>query len=320
MKFLTHIIFILKNIIRGTLTYIIPSIIQKRVGGGSSHSARYCYSVFMRHFVLLKESGLRDFPKVVAEIGPGESIGVGLAALIAGAERYYGFDVISYSIPEREEKIFEELIELFSKKTPIPDEHEFPAIKPILKTYSFPSHIFSDSYLENTLNPKRIEKIRQALKLKEKGSTGAVSYKAPWFEESITEKNSVDWIFSQAVMEHVEDLDGSYRSMATWLKKDGIMSHQIDFKSHGLSPFWNGHWSFSSIIWKLTKGNSPYLLNRKTYEEHCTYLKENHFHILYKQLIKMADGLSKKFLAKKYQKFSKDVLETAGAFIIIKKT
>lgn len=319
MKYLYHIFYTIKNLIRGALTYTIPSIIQKRVGGGSSHSARYCYSVFMRHFVLLKEKGLKDFPKVVAEIGPGESIGVGLAALIAGAERYYGFDVVSYSIPKREQKIFEELVELFSKKTPIPNEVEFPEIKPTLKTYDFPDQIFSANYLEKVLDPKRIEKFRQALRSKNGNTANVISYKVPWFEKSITEKNSVDWIFSQAVMEHVEDLEGSYTSMTTWLKKGGIMSHQIDFKSHGLSPFWNGHWTFPSLIWKIIKGNNPYLLNRKTYDEHLALLSKNSFSILHQHLIKKTDGFSKVFLAKDYQNFSKETLEIAGAFIIAKK-
>lgn len=319
MKKLSHLLLTFKEMLRGTLTYIVPSITHKRMGGGSSHSARYCYSVFMRHFVLLKESGLKDFPKIVAEIGPGESIGVGLAALIAGAKKYYGFDVVAYSIPEREQKVFEELVTLFANETPIPDEKEFPAVKPTLQSYDFPYHIFSKKYLKSILDSKRIDKLRKALNGKKEDLEKIISYKAPWVQENITAKNSVDWIFSQAVMEHVEDLNEAYNSMSIWLKKDGVMSHQIDFKCHGLSPVWNGHWAFSLPIWKIIKGKTPYLLNRKVYSEHLLFLTKYHFKTLFEQFSKNKTGFEKSFLAKEYQKFSKDDLETAGAFIISKK-
>ena len=40
---------------------------------------------------------LNGVPAVIAELGPGNSLGVGLAGLISGAEKYYGLDVVKYS-------------------------------------------------------------------------------------------------------------------------------------------------------------------------------------------------------------------------------
>ena len=47
-------------------------------GGGKTQNARYCYSVWMRHLVSACATG--GVPKVVAEIGPGRSVGCGIAA------------------------------------------------------------------------------------------------------------------------------------------------------------------------------------------------------------------------------------------------
>lgn len=46
--------------------------------------------------------------------------------------------------------------------------------------------------------------------------------------------NSVDFVFSQAVLEHVrrDEFDAHLRELHRILKPDGIMSHRIDFKDH----------------------------------------------------------------------------------------
>ena len=38
----------------------------------------------------------------------------------------------------------------------------------------------------------------------------------------------MDFLYSQAVLEHVEDLDNTYKAMQKWLKPSGFISHTID--------------------------------------------------------------------------------------------
>ena len=78
----------------GLATYV-PGYEYLEPTGGTS-SARYCYSVWLRHLVMAYDSGLLQRPPAtVAELGPGDSIGIGLAALLSGARKYHALDVVS---------------------------------------------------------------------------------------------------------------------------------------------------------------------------------------------------------------------------------
>ena len=127
---------------------------------GGTDFARYCYSVWLRHLTIAYENGLSTHPRIIAELGPGYSVGIGLAGLISGANKYYSFGVVKYSIINKNLKIFDEIAELFSKREDIPCEDEFPRVKPNLKSYIFPDHIFTDFHLEQCLKPERLSAIK----------------------------------------------------------------------------------------------------------------------------------------------------------------
>ena len=48
-------------------------------------------------------------------------------------------------------------------------------------------------------------------------------------------------VFYQAVLQHIDDLEETYKKIAQWLKPNGLMSHNIDFKSMGSADNWYGH-------------------------------------------------------------------------------
>ena len=68
--------FRIKPLVKGVLSFALPSLgtgHAARDYTGSTDLSEFCYSILLRHF---------------AELGPGSSIGVDLAALIAGAESF----------------------------------------------------------------------------------------------------------------------------------------------------------------------------------------------------------------------------------------
>lgn len=304
-------------LMKGALTFVLPKSLYMRKSGGS-HSARYCYSVFMRHLVKSNLEGLlQGPPKDVAELGPGDSLGTGLCALLAGAERYRGFDVVAFASMAGNLDVFEELITLFRNKAPIPDDKEFPRIKPKLGDYGFPHDILSDERLAINLNGSRLDSIRQDLL---NGGGKIVQYVAPWYEADLLERESIDWIFSQAVLEHVDDLETTYARFADWLKPGGIMTHQIDFKCHNLSPHWNGHWAAGPMEWRLARGRRAYLLNRQPLSVHQDFLRKSGFEILEQDVTIDETGRKRGQLPEAYQNLSDQDLITSGAFLVVQKT
>jgi hypothetical protein len=106
-------------LIRGLLSYILPRYIFEMPGSGGTYSAEYCYSVWLRHLTQLKKSNLikdiRDLNSI-AEIGPGDSLGIGIAGLFCGINEYFGFDVIKHANKESNIKIANELYKLFLER------------------------------------------------------------------------------------------------------------------------------------------------------------------------------------------------------------
>jgi len=124
----------------------VKKLLRKTTGG--TIESRYCYSVWMRH--LKNWNTINDkVPEIIAELGPGDSLGIGFAALLSGSKQIHSLDVVKYWDSKRNLKIFEELIELFKNRTNIPDNTEYPKVKPIIEDYSFPSKILSDNIRSN---------------------------------------------------------------------------------------------------------------------------------------------------------------------------
>lgn len=304
-----------KQLLYGISTYLPGLSRFHSKGTGGTNSARYCYAVWLRHFVMAIKNGLFPSPpQVIGELGPGDSIGIGLAALLSGAEMYYGIDVVEHASSQQNIRILDELVDLFRRKENIPDEQEFVNIKPLLDSHEFPSHILTNERLEHYLSEDRIKKIRNSLEnYNTKGSM--IRYVAPWYSASLIEKESVDMICSQAVLEHVDDLHSIYQTMYLWLKPEGCISHQIDFKSHGLADSWDGHWAFSDFIWKLMRGRRAYLLNREPHSTHIRHLKEAGFEIVCDKKIERPSEIRPEQLAAHFKNMSAEDKVTSGAFI-----
>lgn len=310
--------FIIKLLLKGLATRIprLYKPISKGTGGGAM-SARYCYSVWLRHLTMACKGGLSILPDTIAELGPGDSLGTGIAALLSGANKYYAFDVVEHVDNKRNIKILYELVDLFKKREKIPDETEFPKVRPYLESYKFPSHILTDKRLNDALKQDRIESIRNALLnlRNDDKSEIQISYFVPWHDPEIIKVETVDMVFSQAVMEHINDLSFTYKALYQWLRSGGFMSHQIDFSSHGTAKEWNGHWTYSDFIWKLIMGVRPYLINRQPHSSHISYLRRFGFEVVCDITSKDTSGIQRKHLASRFKNMSENDLITREAFI-----
>jgi hypothetical protein len=284
----------------------------RRARTGGTGSARYCYSVWLRHLVGLRRHGLGAAPWDVAELGPGDSIGIGIAALLSGARRYVGLDVVRYSDRASWGRILDEMIPLFASRAAIPGENEFPEVRPPLPSYDFPDECLPPL----DLSAERVRALRG--EITDPGSA-RVRLVCPWFAADQVEPSSIDVMYSQAVLEHVVDLDATYRAMFTWLKPGGYASHVIDFRAHHVSRRWNGHWRFPERLWRLAVGRREFVLNRRPVSYHLACIERAGFELLAKEVTRRHDGLSRRWLARPFRDFSDDDLHTSGAYVVLRK-
>ena len=119
-----------------------------------------------------------------------------------------------------------------------------------------------------------------------------IQYRAPWSTSGAVEHETLDLVYSQATLEHVDGLPEVYRAMYEWLKPGGYMSHQIDFKCHNSAREWNGHWAYSNLMWKLVRGKDVWLINRLPYSAHVELMEKAGFRIVGEQLVRRASGVS----------------------------
>lgn len=305
------------QIFKGALTYApgIQSLLDRR-GAGSTISASYCYGVWLKHLTLLWNSGMREIPNVVAEVGPGGSLGVGLAALLSGSNKCVALDVVEYANTQDNLRVFDELVTLFRARNARPTKG-WPDFDQHLPPSKFPEHILTDSVLEHSLSKDRVRAIREAISTPGKSVDGiSINYHVPWDHERTIKQNSIDLILSHSTMEHVENLERSYNAMSVWSAPNGWTSHQIDYSCHGLTKEWDGYRKYSELTWKILKGKRLYLINRAPHSFHRQCLTREGYVIKEQLLLQRNSQLAKKMLAKKWQYLSDEDRKTEGSFMV----
>lgn len=293
---------------------VVQARLRNRViGTGGSSSASYCYSVWLRHLVLAAEHGLDTDPQDVAELGPGDSIGVGLAALLCGAERYRALDVVHHANPVANLRIFDQLVDMFHRREEIPDS---ATLHPKLVSYRFPHSILTAQRLARSLEAGRLARLRRAVAASDTTGSDAVRYCVPWSDERVLPPMSQDVVLSQAVLEHIDALPQAYRAMRGWLRPGGYVSHQIDFKSHGWGGTWDGHWRYGDWYWKALRGRDSWFINRQPFSVHLRLLEDAGFRPVHTQTVKAAPTYDRRSLARRFMSMPDHDRDTAGAYLL----
>lgn len=270
------------------------------------------YSRFLR-FLKLSHAAFPDrkIPQVVAELGPGSSLGFGLACLFSGTQKYFALDLIRQPPSGNILEVFDQMFLLFSNRTPISTEGWCARIFPFAEDLAFPSGILDEETLSQALAPDRIKQLRQNI---EEGKEDFVKYIVPWQERPSGVLENPDWIISNAVLEHVDDLDATYRAFAAWSKPGTVMSHMIDFSSHFMATEWNEHWRIGDRLWKMLRGKRAYFINRVPNGDHITQLGTNNFELLAQQRLRRVDGFLKEDFCERFRNISVEDAATHLAF------
>lgn len=283
-------------------------------GTGGTVSARYCYSVFLRHRTLAARHGLTSTPRCVVEFGPGDSLGIGLMALLTGSEELIAVDAVRHASVGNNLTVFDGLVALLHARADIPVDGDCAGILPRVDERAFPAALFDPVALEAALAPPRLARLRATL------VAGAdhtpVRYLAPWGALDGIADGSVDWVLSQAVMEHVDDPATSYRAAWRCLRPGGVMSHQIDLRSHDTASEWNGHWTYPAWLWKLMRGRRDWFVNRLPCSAHLRMQRDAGFLLQATIEDHQPNRLERRRLAAPFAHLNDADLQTAGVMTL----
>jgi Methyltransferase domain len=302
-----------KSIAKGAGSYFIKAFRKSGTGTDGAFSAEGSYAIFMRYLMALEQIGVSFENKVVLEFGPGSSYGMGIAALLSGAKRYYALDLIDHTTDTRNLAVFEEMASMFTARAPVSISGWCARIFPFIDEPAFPKALLPDSLLAWTLSQERLNAIRRDLETR--GEVFIRARSSGVLRDVLLDEKA-DIIVSESVLEHVDDLKSTYEAFGRWLARDGAMAHLIDYSSHNLSPDWNGHWQCSPFLWSLVRGKRYYLINRMPHQTHLDLLNANGLRVVHSQLLRRVDGLTPDQFSSEFRGMSLRDATTALAAIV----
>lgn len=249
----------------------------------------------------------------MAELGPGASIGIGIAAILTGSKRYYALDVVPYLQSQSDLTRVDEIVRLLRERSRL-----HPAVEPYVGGLEFPGDVMPDTRVEQATDPTRIADLRAALQagLRSKNYDVEVSYVVPWDETTSIRDGCADVVLSQAVMEHVDAVEHTYNTLFRWLKPGSVMSHQIDYRSHGMASTWDGHRTYSDLTWRVIRGRRPYLLNRLPHSEHLRLIGQAGFDTVLDTKVGLEPTISRERLNARFAPMTDEDRHTSEAFIL----
>ncbi|HKT75073.1 MAG TPA: class I SAM-dependent methyltransferase [Steroidobacteraceae bacterium] len=303
----TRFLPLLRPFVKGALTFIPgANAILPKPNAGHRPPSTYFYGVWLKHLSFLLDQGF-PLPTSVAELGPGDSLGLGICALLCGADRYVGLDIFRHTAVRDNVKVLHELATLFRSCAPRPTKG-WPDFDGLLDPRLFLKGV------QPAVTDELVQSIERAL-LHEEADGLTCAYKVPWYRPDTIEPSSVDLAISHAVLEHVKDIRETYAALHVWLKPGGVMSHQIDFRSHNLTPEWNGYRAIPESVWRVMMGRRPYLINREPWSAHARAITDAGFKIINFRLLLREDGIERDECAGRWKDISEEDLTCAEAFV-----
>ena len=243
-------IIVAKNFYLLKLFIKLKSIINldKNEADGTSDS-NYIYSLFLRTFDNYYTIN-KNIPKHVLEVGCGDSNIVSLLWVLVGSKSVVSIDAFNYLKKDK-------LYSLFKKSSDLLISRNFCQmnINPKLNLDVYEN-------LWNILPSKDILINRQKLILEEiqnylTGNDSNLFSYDPSYTINKVFPFKFDLIFSQAVFEHVEHPKKVLVFLHNNLTEKGIMYTDVDFKSHGVSTLYNGHYILNESQYKSI--SSPFV-------------------------------------------------------------
>jgi Methyltransferase domain len=311
----------LKPVLKGALSWIpgVQRAFYDRHAAGGTADVEYCYGVWLKHLSLLWRAGMQQVPATVAELGPGKSLGTGLAALLCGAEHYGALDAVRHASVATTTRVLEPMAALLRNRAPRPRKG-WPDVDDMLDERLFPSDILTDELLARSLTAARLAELGEAVRQLDGEKQHPRLRYGTWRDApQVVKEGQADLVFSQVVPSLVEDKETFYQCCARWLKPGGWMSHHIDFTSMGATNEWNGHLQYSEAVWRIIVGQRPFFVSRERLSDHVRLMQKHGFEIVAVARRPEDGGIDRSRLAPRWRDMSDDDFQCAHAFVVARK-
>ena len=235
--------------------------------GGTSDPA-YCYALFLRTFNYYYMYN-KNIPKQVLEVGCGDSNIVALLWLLIGSEKVYSVDAYEYLKKKNFYNIFDLASDLLINKS-----FSKLDINPKLNIDVY-EKLWNVIESKDTLIKRKKIILEDIKRYQNLNHSNLFSYN-PNYTTTTKFDKKFNLIFSQAVFEHVKDPKAVLSFLHKNLDNNGIIYTSVDFKSHGVSTIFNGHYLLTEDQYVTL--SSPYVfryINRLPPSYFNIFLKEN---------------------------------------------
>lgn len=174
--------------------------------------------------------------KTVLEVGPGNSLGIGLILLALGAKKVYFIDKFKHIFWDKE-------------------------------AIAFHRKLFSE--IVNSEYPYR-EVVSEAVSVGAQGielNSNLIEYRLGDAAKLPVENKSIDFVFSNAVLEHVHKPEAAVKETARITKAGGLNYHEIDLRDHFFQSTPLRLLRYSDVLWNLMTWYRPGYTNRLRFSE-----------------------------------------------------
>lgn len=260
------------------------------------NTSYYVLNVFRKIYAQAMEYGVDIENSSILEIGAGQPLGTGIFWNFAGAKKYTSIDkFVQINLTDSHMQRFETILDM---NLSCPENFRMESL--VKKN--------GDQYI---LNEDKISLIQ--------GS----------FETYPLEKKSFDFIYSNAVLEHVTNIEKIAMKMYDVLADDGVMIHQIDLREHHTNlrtvPDKNTSIDFlrySTEEWnRMYPPGSEHYINRLRASDFQKYFKDAGFSIV-ESIATQEMELDEMVYSKihpEFHRYSIDDLRKIGIRLVLKK-
>jgi SAM-dependent methyltransferase len=228
--------------------------------------------------------------KVVLEIGPGNSLAIGLLFLGYGAKKVFLVDRFKH---------------LFW------DEHDIVYHKKVLEQIKE-----KDFHFSSVASEAIVSMTNHSIDL----DNNKLEYRFGDAANLPLDNCSVDMVFSNAVLEHVHDVRKAISEMGRVTKPDGFGIHEIDLRDHFFQATPLRLLRYPDWLWNLMTWNRPGYTNRFLLTDYLEIFKASGFLIKKLASTREYEGeLSGLKMARKFKGYSYNEMKTLAFWVLLQK-